>query len=556
MQRDLKRLAEETFDLLIVGGGINGLAAAWDAALRGLQTALIERGDFGGETSSGSLRIIHGGLRYLQHLDLVRMRQSIVQRSTLMRIAPHLIRPLPFLVPAYGHGIQGRWAMTAASRLNDLISGDRNRWLTPLGRALPNGEVLSRAECLARAPGLDPRGLTGGVVFHDGQMESSERMSLSFALGAASRGAAIANRVEAVGLIREGGRIVGVEAVDRVGGGRLEIRARVVVNTAGPWAELLVRPQRGDDSRRVRLSKGFQLVTRLLTGEVGLAVVSRHRDPDAVLHRGGRHYFITPWRGVSVVGNTDELYEGDPDAWRITEAEIAAFIAEVNQAFPAGALGREDVRHAYGGLQAIDPRRLGRGAQVAKHHRIIDHEKDLKLKGMLTVIGVKYTGCRWLAERVVDRVCGKLGYKVLPCLTGRAPLVGGDIGSIHELRARVDADAPAGTPAAVRRHLARQYGTRYARLYKLMRDEPALAACLPGSDEVTGAEVVYAARNEAAGALADVVLRRTDLGTLGHPGRPALEAAAALVARELGWDGQRVAREVDEVEAGYRFPEA
>ena len=553
MQRDLKRLAGETFDLLIVGGGVNGLAAAWDASLRGLKTALIERGDFGGETSAASLKIIHGGLRYLQHLDLVRMRQSIEQRSTLMRIAPHLIRPLPFLVPAYGHGIQGRWAMATASRLNDLISRDRNRWLRALGRELPNGQLLTRAQCLDRVPGLDDTGLQGGVVFHDGQMESSERMSLSFGLGAASQGAALANYVQAVRFIQEGSRISGVEAEDRFSGDRLTIRARVVVNTAGPWSELLTRPLRGDPSRTVRLSKGFQIVTPCLTGDLGLAVVSRHRDPDAVLHRGGRHYFITPWRGASVVGNTDTLFEGDPDQWRITESEIAGFVAEVNHVFPAAALTRESVRHVYGGLQAINPRRINRGAQVAKHHRILDHEKDLKVKGLLTVVGVKYTGCRWLAQKVIDRVCGKLGYKVIPCKTARAPLVGGDIGSLAELNARVRADTPAGTPEPVQRHLARQYGTRFSRIVKILGDEPALADCLPGSDEVVGAEVAYSVRNEAAFRLEDVVMRRTDLGTLGHPGSAALRAAAGIMARELGWDGAKVEAEVREVETGYAF---
>src|SRR5512136_1521358 len=166
MHRNLKRLSQETYDLLIIGGGVNGLAAAWDASLRGLKVALVEKKDFGAETSSATLKIIHGGLRYLQHLDFVRMRESIRERSTLLRIAPHLVEPFPFLVPTYGHFMQGKEAMTAAVLVNELMSFDRNRRLPDPARKIPSGRMISKKECLDLAPGVSQAGLTGGMIFY------------------------------------------------------------------------------------------------------------------------------------------------------------------------------------------------------------------------------------------------------------------------------------------------------------------------------------------------------------------------------------------------------
>ena len=556
MKRDLKRLDEETFDVLVVGGGVNGLATAWDATLRGFKVALIEQGDFGGATSANSLKIIHGGLRYLQHLDFRRMHASIQERSRLMRMAPHLIRPLPFLVPAYGHGVKGKLAMATASRINDFVGRKRNRFLDDLGRTIPNGRKITRDECLHHIPGLDPNGLRGGVIFYDGQMENADRVTLAFALSAAARGAAITNYVSATGFIREAGRVVGVKATDQLGGQELEIRARIVANLAGPWAPFLIRElypekERGD----VPLSKGFQIVTPDLTGGLGLAVTSRHHDPDAVIKRGGRHYFIAPWRGHSIIGNTDTAHSGDPSEWRIEPDEIAAFVEEINQAFPAAGLTPDQVVHAFGGIQLADARRMGKGAQVAKHPVFIDHRRDLNLSGLLTVIGVKYTTCRWLAEKTTDRLCKVLGYQRAPCRTDRTPLLGGDLGHIKAFREKARSQARPDCSEKVLDHLARTYGTQYSRLITLIEKQPTMATLVPGSTEVTHAQIVHAIRHEAAVHLDDVVMRRTGLGTLGHPGEDVLQACAALMAVELEWDDARQSAELARMSSYFPVPQ-
>ncbi|MCX6997912.1 MAG: glycerol-3-phosphate dehydrogenase/oxidase [Kiritimatiellaeota bacterium] len=554
MQRNLKRLAAETYDLLIVGGGINGLAAAWDATLRGLKVALVEKSDFGGQTSSATLKIVHGGLRYLQHLDFVRMRESIRERSTLLRIAPHLVSPLPFLVPTYGHLLTGKEAMSAAMLINDLVSYDRNRGLPDSARQLPPARYLSKREALELAPGIAECGLTGGVIFHDGQMYNSERLTLAFALAAAERGADLANYTAAVRLLRQDRRVIGARVRDLETGAEFDVRAAVTANMTGPWSDLLIGLlERPDPPRRVVRSQGIQLVAPLLYPRVAVAVPSVYKDPDAILARGNRNFFITPWRGVSLIGTTDTVYEGDPDDFRITDRDLHAFIDEINQSLPGAQLRREQVPFAFGGLRPITEKNIDTGSKVARKYEIYDHAADLGVAGLFTVIGVKYTTCRLLAEKVVALAFRKLGRPAPAAVTAHTPLAGGRIARWDAFEREVVAAAPAGVSPKTMCHLAHSYGTAYGVMLDLVKAQPAAAARLPGSDEVIAAEVLHAVRAEAALHLTDVALRRTDLGSQGHPGRAALAACADLMARELGWTVAQCAAELAAAEQRFQF---
>ena len=554
MHREFRRLAEDLFDVLIIGGGVNGLAVAWDASLRGFSVALVEQGDFGGATSANSLKIIHGGLRYLQHLDFRRMRSSVRERSTLLRIAPHLIEPLPFLVPTYGHGLRGKTAMRMASMINDLVSLDRNRSLHELGCAIPGGSSIGRDDCLERVPILPAENLTGGVIFHDAQMWNADRMTLGFALSAAARGAVVVNYARAVRLLTEGNSVAGAAVRDELTGDLADVRARITLNITGPWANRVIEPlagRRRSEFDRFPLSKGFQIIVPSLTREIGLAIMSRHRDPDAKMRRGGRHYFVTPWRGHSIVGTTNATHRGEPGEVHISEGEIASFVEEVRGALPAADLRLGEVVHAYGGLQPADPRRKGPDTLVAKRPLLIDHERDLKWKGLVSCVGVKYTACRWLAEQAVNLLCTKLGYRKATCTTARMPLLGGDIKNLDSFEEKVRQAAPSSLDEPVIRHMKRTYGTQVFKLWNMMRKEPDLAQLIAGSDEVTRVEVVHAVRNEAAVTLADVVLRRTDLGTLGHPNPATLQDVAARMGSELGWPADRMESEMIKTRALY-----
>lgn len=527
MQRDLTRLANETFDLLIVGGGVNGLATAHDAARRGLKVALVEKSDFGGETSAASLKIIHGGLRYLQHVDFKRMRESILERRAMMRMVPHLIDPFPFLVPTYGHGMKGKFAMGVAMLLNDCISHDRNRGTDDKKQFIPRGQIVGKDEALRYAPCVPKAGLTGGAIFHDGRMYHAERVTLAFGLSATEQGACLANYVEATGLITDGGKVLGACVRDVRSGECFDLRASVTVCAVGPWLPKLL----SNDATVESYNAGLQIITRPVTTEgMGLAVSSTHVDPDAKIQRGGRHYFTTPWRGKAIWGTTDEMYRGDPGAWRITDEMVACFVREINQALPAVKLKPDEVLHAFGGLRPVAPDHAHPGSQVSRKDEIVDHAQDLKLENLVSVVGVKYTVCRLMAEKITDLVFRKLGKTPPACQTATTSLTGGDFASRDHLRSELKQAAPEFLSPMVIQHLMRMHGTNAKRLLERVKADPAEGELVPGSDEVIVAELRYAIEEESALTAEDLLLRRTDLGTLG----PVKEETRAFCEELLG----------------------
>ena len=543
MRRDLSRIAGETYDLLVIGGGINGLCVAWDAALRGLSVALVEKGDFGAATSSGTLKIVHGGLRYLQHADVRRMRESIHERMVLMRIAPHLVHPLPFVVPTYGHLLRGRELMAVAMALTDLAGFDRNRLDDPQKR-IPNGRIISRKECFELLPGIKPKNLTGAAVFYDAQMHNSDRLTLGFALAASDAGAQLANYVEVTGLKVEDGRVERAAAKDLLTGDTFEVRARMVANMTGPWSDIVVAYLRGArPGRRVLRSKGIQIVAPLYNSEYAFAVESSQRDPDAVIRRGGRLYFVTPWRGRSLIGTTDTVYEGDPDDFAITERDIGEFIAEINEAYPAAGLTREQVVFWFGGLRPVGEKNIDPNvSRAARKFEIIDHARRDGVANFISVVGVKYTTARGIAARAVDLVFRKMGRRPPKCTTDTTPIRGGEIERFDGFLSEQLSRGPHGLPEAAIRHLVYNYGSRLDEILAYMERDGSLGRTLPES-EVTRAEVVHACRHEMAATLADVVLRRTEVGTLGSPAPEAVDEVADIVAKELGWPASRKAAE-------------
>jgi glycerol-3-phosphate dehydrogenase len=418
MKRDLGALAAREMDVLVVGGGIHGAAAAWDAAQRGLATAMVEADDFGSGTSWNSLKTIHGGLRYLQTLDLRRMRESVRERSILLRIAPELVRPLPFVVATYGHGLKGREALALALRLNDLVSADRNRRLPP-ERRIPPARSLSPAEVLGLFPGVPSRGLTGGGLWTDAQVTSSERLTIALVRAAADAGAVVANHAEVSALLSTSARIIGARVRDHIGGGEVEVRARVVLNAAGPGMDRILGMAR-IPRPPVPLLSAYNLVLRR-------AVVTTHALGAA---SRGRFLFAVPWNGRSMVG-TDY---GPTDA-PIARA-AAAFLGEVREAYPWADIQSGDVTLVHHGLVP------GTGAAqgLATRQLLVDHERD-GAAGLVSVQGVKYTTARAVAEQAVDLVVRRLGRPFARCRTaetslGHARALSGSLGDRTRAAAR------------------------------------------------------------------------------------------------------------------------
>ena len=399
MRRDLGALASREWDVAVVGGGIYGAAVAWDAAQRGLAVVLVEREDFGAGASWNSLKTIHGGMRYLQKLDLGRLRQSARERATLLAIAPEIVRPLPFVVPAYGHGTTGREALALGLLLNDWLTRGRNRGLPPDHR-IPRARTVSAAEALRLLPGLERHGLTGAALWHDAQAASTERLTLGFLHAAAGAGALVANHAEAVALLRASGRVAGVAVRDALGGGTLEVQARVVVNAAGPWADEVLA-WGGVPRPPAPLLRARNLVLRRPPA-VPLAVGAQ---------TGGRFLFLVPWEGCTIVGTSYEPAEAHP-------SDPVEFLDEAAKAFPWAGIGRGDVAVVHEGLVP------GRGGAsgLSTRPRLHDHEAEDALPGLVSLQGVKYTTARAVAERAVDLVLRRLGRESPPCRTAVTPL--------------------------------------------------------------------------------------------------------------------------------------
>jgi len=555
MKRDLKKLSSERYDVIVVGAGIYGAAVAWDAALRGLKTAVIDRGDFGGATSANSLKTIHGGLRYLQQLDFARMRESIRERMILMHIAPHLVHPLPVLMPTYSYKLKSRPALFAAMLVNDIIGFDRNRLPDPQKR-IPAGRTVSARKLREMIPGYDKYNLNGGALWFDCQCTNTERLLLAYIISAVERGADAANYVEATGLIREGGRVDGVQVRDLRSGERFAIRGQLVFNECGPWVDRILADITGAaPKQRFLHSTALNLViNRPLAAPyaLGLSGPFRHRFADGSTHEGFRILFFSPWRGRTIIGTDHRPYQGDTDWFKPSEAAIGGFLADINRAYPAAAIRREEVSFFNGGflpMTGLHPR-TGE-VQLLRHYRIHDHAAEDGVDGLISVIGVKYTTARDVAARTLD-FAGKKTGKTLPASkTDTERLCGGDIDRFEDFIDRWSKEPPAGLNARVMRHLAVQYGSALPAVTRYGETGREWLEVLPGSDEVIRAQVLHAVREEMAQTLADVVLRRTDLGSAGDPGDPALRETAAIMARELQWPESRIGEEIDLVRVLY-----
>jgi glycerol-3-phosphate dehydrogenase len=549
MRRDLAALADRPWDVAVVGGGIYGICAVREAVRRGFTACLIERGDFVGATSSNSLKVLHGGLRYLQHADLGRMRESIRERRLMLRLAPHLVRPLPFVLPTQGHGLRGREVMRVALALNDLIGLDRSAGALPSHR-IPRGRVMGRERVRSLVPGLTVPGLTGAAVWFDCQVADTERLAFAFLHSADAAGAACANYVEAVRLLHGGGAVRGVEARDRLGGEQFEVRARTVVNTTGPWLDRLppVAPETARP-RRFHHSKALNLVTRQLLPAcaVGFSVPAAFTDSDALIDKGSRVFFVVPWKQFSLIGTRHLPYRGGPDEFRVTEEDVVAFLAEINLAWPGAGLDRGDVLAVLGGMLPEVPRAPTGEVQLLKHSQVFDHAAD-GAPGLFSTLGVKWTTSRRAAELALDLVESRLRPGRGASRPPETWLPGGEMDDVERFIGAGMAARPEGVAPDSMRHLLQTYGTDTPEVLARVRQRPGLAQAVGPRSPVIGAEVLHGIEREMAQHLEDVVLRRTALAAGGHPGRAALLRCAELMGEALCWTADRRFLELERTE--------
>jgi glycerol-3-phosphate dehydrogenase len=545
LRRDLGALADQTFDVLVIGGGACGAATAREAALRGYRTALIERDDFSAGASAHCFKVVHGGIRYIQHADVRRMRASCFERAVMLRIAPHLVSPLPFVIPTYGHSKSSKWFLGTGMLLYDALTADINRHTLDPARRIGRTRFLGAQATRALFPTVDPKGLTGAAIFEDGQMYSPPRLVLGFAAAAARLGGCVANYVEAERLLLEGTRVIGVTARDRLGGQTFDIRARLIINAAGPWAEGLLEPLAtpGYGPPGTYSRDACFVIGRRFAAPMALAVQGRTRDSDALVARNTRHLFLVPWRDCTLVGVWHSIVPRKPDSVSLAPAELRQFIEEFNASYPALELKQSDVRRVDFGLVPFgEASKQNGGLSFGKESRLIDHRKNGGPSGLVTVVSVRYTVARRDAVEALDLADAQLGGARAAASSTTEPLPGGDIADFNQALRDLDARRPLWLPQDAIEPMLRNYGTRAQRVLSLAESEPHLAQPLSGS-QVLRAEALFAVREEMAVRMSDVVMRRTGLGTNGHPGATALDEMQELLARELGWSAKRVGEE-------------
>ena len=554
MRRDPRTLEQAEFDLVVVGGGITGACIAHDAALRGLHVALVERADFGGATSAASSKLLHGGIRYLQHARLGKVRESARERALFQVIAPHLTRSIPFVVPAYHDLARGPLLLRTGVAMYELLTAATQRGITDPAKRIPRDRFCRRDEAARLAPELaGVPGLRGAQILHESHVYNSERLTLAFVKTAARNRAQICNYAPVVDFLAESNRITGVRVEDELTGERFEVRARIVANATGPWIMRLNDRVaiRALGRNIVDFSKGAHIVTRQLTG--GHAIVLNTKQAiRSVFNRGGRHIFIIPWRSHSLIGTTNSPFRGDLDDVRVSDEDVATLIEEVNAGLGRTVLAPPDVVYAFAGLYPLTDAAARGVYQSTGSYQVVDHSAVGSVEGFISVLGARYTTARRVAERAVDLTFRKLGRSVPPCHTAVLPLVGGAIQDFSRFRTDAAGKLDGRVDRDVNDHLVSAYGDELDELVATEhRGHPLLARLSSGRESIE-AEVAFAVDREMAVRLEDVVFRRTGIGTLGYPGRQCLERSATIMAERLNWSEGRTSAEITRTMDQYR----
>jgi glycerol-3-phosphate dehydrogenase len=519
-------------DVLVLGGGVLGIALTRLLARSGLSVALVERGDFGGETTRNSLKIMHGGFRYIQHLDVPRIRESVRAQRAWLSAAPHLVRPLRFTVPTTGWGVRGPLALGAGMVLYRLLAGDRNRGLPP-GVVLPRMALGSSASFRRRFPEIQAGRINGCASWVDAQVRDSGRLMTECIADAAAAGALVLNHVEAVGLLRSGNRIAGAALRDRLTGREYELRAAVTVGALGAWGAGLMRASGIAPPALSQLTwtRNVNIVLKepvVAGGAVG--VMSERRG--GYTTRAARLYFMTPWHDVSIVGTAHDVYRGDPDALGIDENEIDGLLHEMGAMLAGRRLSLDDVACVHMGLTPSEDA----GGQGARRAIIADYARRAELDGYLEVAANKYTTAPTVARTVARKVLRRLSSARCVADFGR-PLPAAPA-SPEPLEPAASA---ADTGEWERAWVSVVYGTRSDQVLAFADAETAGDPV----ERVFRARVRFGVREELAVRLGDALFRCSDLAERGRLQPAHVRWCADYMARELRWPDERRAEELD-----------
>ena len=535
-KENLERMRDQSFDLIVIGGGVTGAAIARDAVTRGFKVALVEKGDFASGTSSRSSKMVHGGLRYLRHMKFSLVYGALRERWILKRNAPRLVKGLTFLIPVYKDAKTGKRMLSMGLWLYDILA---------LFRTPKFHGWLSAEKALEVEPTLRRDLLAGAGLYADCATDDA-RLTLALIKDAWSRGAPVASYTEVVGFEKEHEEIVGVKAVDLLSGTQLHVKAKVVVNATGPWSDALRKLDDPSAEPRLRPAKGIHIIVpRERLGNREAIVIESRKD--------GRNMFVIPWGNLSLVGTTDTDYHGDLDNVGASKEDIEYLLNALDQSYPESHITRDDIISLYASVRPLAAE-LGVSEDAVSRDQLIFESSS----GLVSIIGGKLTTHRSMAKALVDQVSSKLAREFSTpekhgCQTDQLVF---DYDEDELEKAVNELTQNSGFDAETARHLVEAYGPGASKVLEIIRENPKLSSKIASETPYLMAEVVYAARYEMAMKLIDFMLRRTQLAyRLRDHGRSKQQSIAGIMARELGWPPDIVTRELVEFEQAYKLIE-
>ena len=527
----------QTYDLIIIGGGINGAGVARDAALRGLKTLLLEKGDFCGGTTSWSTRLIHGGLRYLEYFEFALVRESLREREILLNIAPHLVSPLLLTIPVYGDRSRPYWKIQAGMLLYDIFSYDKT---------VPSHRMLSRQKFRQLFRYIDPDDLNGGAQYYDGQVAYAERLALENILSAEAAGATVLNYVEVTDLIRDRDRITSLRCKDKLTGNEFEVQGNeraVVVNTSGPWVDDVLRSGQRDgqaapvgQTQKIGGTKGSHIIVDQFPGAPQDSALYVEAKTD------GRPFFIVPFLGMVLIGTTDLRYTGKLDNIKADNEEVDYLLTETNNIIPSAQLSRDDVKFTFSGVRPLPYQDKGAAGSITRSHILYDHTKE-GANNLISLIGGKITTYRQVGEEMVEKVFTKQGRAVPACSTRKRPLPGAISPSDVRIQQTIQAYQDQ-MPTTTIYHLFSIYGAKALDVLALVDDAPELAEPIAPNLPDIKAQIVYSAQTEYARTLVDITRRRTCLAMKTDYGFNLLPILTDVLQKHCGWSDADVEMQI------------
>ena len=527
---DYSTIEAAAYDLIVIGGGINGVAVARDGALRGLKTILIEKSDFGSGTTSWSSRLVHGGLRYLEYFEFHLVRESLREREILLQTAPHLVKPIQMTIPIYAQGSRSYWEIQAGMVLYDLLSYDKS---------LPNHRMLGAKKLRQLFRAVEPDGCRGAAQYYDAQVEYAERLCLEIVLSAQEAGATMLSYTTVTQLQRSGNRIASLVCRDSESGDAFTVRGHdqtVVINTSGPWVDQVCRsgiqgnaPAPVGKTRKIGGTRGSHIIVDKFPGA-----------PDEALYvealTDGRPFFILPWLGMCLIGTTDIRFDGDLDKVHASNDEIDYLLNETNRVIPAAQLTRELVRFTYSGVRPLPYSEGKKTSSITRSHVLYDHMPEA-VENMVSLIGGKLTTHRQVGEEMVDAALKKQK-KPRGQSPARQALLPGALSSkqAQQLMQTSHRDVVA--------HLLSLYGARTPQVLALVEESPELGEPILAGQPDIKAQIVYSVRSELARTYVDICRRRTALAMRGNYGFDALPVLADVLTRYCDWSSERCDRNV------------